>query len=650
MIIKKLTLCNFGVYAGSNTFEFSGKKPIVLIGGLNGRGKTTFLEAVLLSLYGSKSFAYEESAYSTYGQYLRSFVNRNEPSDNTYVEIEFRLSADEKDTYLVHREWNGNGQRTREMISVYQNGKYSEFLTENWPMFIENILPSALSNFFFFDGEKIAELAVDDTDEKMRESIRSMLGLTVLDRLNNDMNRIVSRISKQKLKKEDTEQLDGLRVRKEEAENRVIDLENKIKDTEHTIADINATLEQKRIEYTAIGGDVIAQQQSLFEKKAVLNHSLKETEEDLIAVAGSELPFALVSDLLEKIIVQVGKENEQKKAKDAVAMIDALFNDYAALEQSEQVAGFVDFIRNNAEINSVDTVFDYSDASRLQLDYLLKKGLSETLAQADLLMGQKNELRSQLDNIDSYLSVDINEEEIKKVYREIKTLEQDAIEAQVVLESLKERLASAQFDCKKVTSEYHRMAETALEKLEANDNAERLIRYGRMSQTILKEYSIRLQKNKVDTLATTVTSCYQQLANKKTLIDHIEIDPTSLELRYVNSENEDVPKNKLSAGEKQLMVISILWALAKCSKKKLPVIIDTPLSRLDSAHRTSLVTVYFPNASEQTIILSTDTEIDDTYYHMMEENVGDEFRLNYDEKTRSTTITSGYLNEVQHDC
>ena len=98
------------------------------------------------------------------------------------------------------------------------------------------------------------------------------------------------------------------------------------------------------------------------------------------------------------------------------------------------------------------------------------------------------------------------------------------------------------------------------------------------------------------------------------------------------------------------MVISILWALAKCSKKKLPVIIDTPLSRLDSAHRTSLVTVYFPNASEQTIILSTDTEIDDTYYHMMEENVGDEFRLNYDEKTRSTTITSGYLNEVQHDC
>ena len=52
MIIKRLTMHNFGVYAGTNEFNFEGQKPIVLIGGLNGRGKTTFLEAVLLSLYG----------------------------------------------------------------------------------------------------------------------------------------------------------------------------------------------------------------------------------------------------------------------------------------------------------------------------------------------------------------------------------------------------------------------------------------------------------------------------------------------------------------------------------------------------------------------------------------------------------------------
>ena len=91
------------------------------------------------------------------------------------------------------------------------------------------------------------------------------------------------------------------------------------------------------------------------------------------------------------------------------------------------------------------------------------------------------------------------------------------------------------------------------------------------------------------------------------------------------------------------MVISVLWALAICSKKKLPVIIDTPLSRLDSAHRASVVKNYFPNASDQTMILSTDSEIDRRYYELIKESVGDEFTLRYDEDSRSTTIVKGYF-------
>lgn len=72
------------------------------------------------------------------------------------------------------------------------------------------------------------------------------------------------------------------------------------------------------------------------------------------------------------------------------------------------------------------------------------------------------------------------------------------------------------------------------------------------------------------------------LANKKNLIERIVMDPSTLDIIYLDSKNNEVSKASLSAGEKQLMVIAILWALAICSKKKLPVIIDTPLSRLDS--------------------------------------------------------------------
>lgn len=144
----------------------------------------------------------------------------------------------------------------------------------------------------------------------------------------------------------------------------------------------------------------------------------------------------------------------------------------------------------------------------------------------------------------------------------------------------------------------------------------------------------------------TITKCYKQLANKKNLIQEIVMSPETLDMQYLDEKGNEVSKESLSAGEKQLMVIAILWALALCSKKKLPVIIDTPLSRLDSQHRTSIINTYFPNASDQTIILSTDTEIDQNYYEMMKNSVGDEFTLVYNEETKSTSIKKGYFQEL----
>ena len=127
MIITKLTLHNFGVYAGDNTFEFQNHKPVVLIGGMNGRGKTTFLEAVLLALYGANSFAYTERKYATYGQYLRAYTNRADGSLYSYIELEFKLKDENTERYLIRREWSANGLRTREKISVKKDGESNKF-------------------------------------------------------------------------------------------------------------------------------------------------------------------------------------------------------------------------------------------------------------------------------------------------------------------------------------------------------------------------------------------------------------------------------------------------------------------------------------------------------------------------------------------
>lgn len=236
MVIRKLVMHNFGVYASTNLLEFKGDKPVVLIGGMNGRGKTTILEAILLSLYGANSFAYKESKYVTYSQYLKSYVNKSDGTLKTYVEIEFSMDSLKEEVYCVRREWDGKGLRVHEKIAVRKNGEDNVFLTENWPMFVENILPSALSSFFFFDGEKIAELAAEELSEQMKESIKAMLGITILDILQSDLGKIISRISKKNVENGDLRKLEELRSIKEEAKNNLNNIDIAIENVQRMIS------------------------------------------------------------------------------------------------------------------------------------------------------------------------------------------------------------------------------------------------------------------------------------------------------------------------------------------------------------------------------------------------------------------------------
>lgn len=175
-----------------------------------------------------------------------------------------------------------------------------------------------------------------------------------------------------------------------------------------------------------------------------------------------------------------------------------------------------------------------------------------------------------------------------------------------------------------------------------------MMKYSNIALRILEAYAVELQRRKTGTLGATITKCYKQLANKKNLIQEIVMNPETLDMQYLDENGNEVSKESLSAGEKQLMIIAILWALALCSKKKLPVIIDTPLSRLDSQHRTSIISTYFPNASDQTIILSTDTEIDQNYYEMMKNSVEMSLHLYTARKQRVRQLRKGIFKNYDN--
>lgn len=640
MKIKKLIMHNFGVYASTNILELQGKKPVVLIGGMNGRGKTTILEAILLGLYGSNSFAYTESRYTTYGQYLKSYVNKADGTLETYIEIEF--SMDETDeVYCVRRDWDAKGQRVKERILVKKNGEDNTFLTENWPMFVENLLPSALSNFFFFDGEKIAELAVEDTSEKMKESIKAMLGISVLDVLQSDISRIISKISKASADNTELQRLEELRTKKEESEKALFNADVNINNQKDELETLQLDLEKLNMNYTVKGGGILEQKKMLMDQRSESVAAITSSQDQLLDLAAGDLPLLLVEDLLKEIQKISQKEHEIKLNKMAIDRVNSTYLRFGG--KSKEISEFIHFMKNEMESENEEELYGLSDQSIYQLHSLTTRGLKDSRKKTKELFVTRDKSQKKLDEIDNSLSVDIDESELNSLFEAIRIKEREIATKTAEIENLEKERTNLHGTFLAAESEFSNAAESILSVLETIDADERTVKYAHMAIEIISLYRIRLQERKTVLLAQTMTECYKKLANKKNLVDHIKMDSVSLDLHYLNKEGEEVAKKRLSAGEKQLMVISLLWALAICSKRKLPVIIDTPLSRLDSSHRLALIKTYFPKASDQTIILSTDSEIDEKYYDLMQKSVGDSFTLKYNDKTKNTTIEHGYF-------
>ena len=644
MRIRKLVLHNFGVYSGTNTFEFTHNEPVVLIGGLNGRGKTTFLEAVLLALYGSNSFAFKESKFRSYNQYLKSYTNTTDGTYKSSVEIEFEIMGSKLEVFQVQREWTSRG-KTEELIHVKKDGVYSDFLTNNWAMFIENQIPSALSNFYFFDGEKISELAVDQTGEQVKESIRAMLGMTVLDTLKNDLEKNNKKLIKIKKGKENVDKLNRLKEIKDKKEDALDKLNTHLlEQTEKLELKKLKNLELQN-KYGIKGGEILEEKQRLIENRANLITGIGAKQEELVELASSALPMLMVSDLLGEIKLQAEDEHNDLVMNEALEQINEYLTVFVQKEKDSASGSkkFVEFLKSEFAENKNESIYNLSDHALFQNNDLIDNKLNYLADTTKNTILEKESLINKKEDIDNYLAIDINDKELQPIYNKIQNNEKIISDLNLKISGIKAKIETATSELNKATNEFNKYVEAYLKNEEMVDDIERKIKYINISLNILEKYSIELQKNKTSVLANTITDCYKQLSNKKTLIQRVDMDSETLDIKYISYDEKEVQKDSLSAGEKQLMVISILWALAICSKKALPVIIDTPLSRMDSMHRTTIVSTYFPQASDQTIILSTDTEIDQNYYELIRSSVGDEYTLVYDEETKSTSIKKGYL-------
>lgn len=193
MHFSSIELYNYGIYKGLHKIvlvDRIDKKNITLIGGMNGRGKTTILDSIFLCLYGRKSAEYITGKKEAYSKLLRDHINKSAVDKSTYIKLTFQMDDDEDTVLSVNRLWNQSGNKIDTTLIVEKNGIADLYLSENWEYYVEELIPFGIAKFFFFDNEKISQIADDDAFDKIKDSIKSVMGVTTIESLCNHIEKI----------------------------------------------------------------------------------------------------------------------------------------------------------------------------------------------------------------------------------------------------------------------------------------------------------------------------------------------------------------------------------------------------------------------------------------------------------------------------
>jgi len=197
VIIKQLVLRNFRVFRGEHVIDLAPRnrehevhdRPIVLFGGLNGAGKTSILTAIRLALYGRLAFdqsMQQQDYIDQLTSLIHNGVSQAQRPDESSIELTFTYNKGGKESeFTVTRSWK---RGKKDKLSLVQDGELlNELNYEQCQGFLNELIPHGVADLFFFDGEKIAELAEDESGNILRTAVRRLLGLDLISKLRSDL-------------------------------------------------------------------------------------------------------------------------------------------------------------------------------------------------------------------------------------------------------------------------------------------------------------------------------------------------------------------------------------------------------------------------------------------------------------------------------
>ena len=663
MIFLELVLENFGPYLGKQTINLNpeiddAKRPIILFGGMNGGGKTTLMDAIRLVLYGSRSQCSKRGNLG-YSEFLIQCVNSNTPpTEKARIELAFEHIVDDKITkFKVVRYWSKqDGKDTLGML-VYDDAMKEwwpdKAIANTWDEYIESLLPLGISNLFLFDGEQVKELADMDTPpDFVIGAIKSLLGLELAERLSVDLDILLSRKRKEVAGARQMDTLDKIDedLKKIHGEMELANEEYASQKNRVEIAEKNQRLASEK--FVSEGGKIAGERNQLDKQLNEWKSQADKARQDMIELSAGNLPLALISPLLVKAKNRSEEEANQHQAKlvrDAmIERSDRLLNYISELslktKQLEQIKAFIQ--KENQDLETTAAINEEpwlnADAESIaQLDNLIRYEIKAQQSLAQEKLAHLKEAEMEIDFTERQLAAAASPEAYEQLEKAVKATQKEFAKAKADCETARRRIEELKRERVKVVRELEKYSD---EYIKMRNNQHVINSIGKVQNT-LKIFKEKLTLKKLAKLENEVTTCFRYLLHKSDLVHRVIIDTNTFSLSLYDNQSQQVPKHRLSAGEKQLLAIALLWGLARVSGRYLPVAIDTPLGRLDSSHRQNLIERYFPAASHQVILLSTDTEIGKTELENLrkQEAIAREYLLKYNSNERQTIVKEGYF-------
>ncbi len=654
MILRSISLENFGLYAGHQTLDLIPRKdpgqerPVVLIGGRNGAGKTTLLEAVRLALYGRRALGFRV-AQSEYEEHLKGRMHvdhqgRRAPVASVGLEFDY-AEAGTVHRYRVQRSWSSKGAKTVETLLLEKDGAPVRSVPrDEWHHFLQDLIPPGVSQLFFFDGEKISEIAQGDPDEGLAEAVRGLLGIELVGRLRTDIGLYIAR----RHRADDGETA----VRLEACVRDLSAVEGRLGAAQEEVAELRTlhtglarAAYNARQRFIAEGGDAANRRASLDAARDEIRNQIGRRENEIKDLAGGLLPFAVAPRLVGRFLDTLAERGTHSAQFDpqALQMRLAAWRWKGSPKRGAKwtAAHWRDleaFLDEAGGAQAQARLPELEVGERHALVHRLTEARNETRARAAILVAELDSLANRLRKVEASL-VRAEGHAAGIVLDELRLAEQQVGAAEAQLKAKLEEVRTLEYQRANLNRERERILKAQPEEGAARNRAELA---SRVSHALLR-YEEKLLDHKLQQLQREFVGCFNRLAHKGDLVAEVRVDRASFEATLIDGNGREVAKAALSAGEKQVYAVAMLWALARTSGRALPMIIDTPLARLDSEHRTALVERYFPAASHQVIVLSTDTEVDDHLLDKLAPSISHAYRLDYDPKSRATTVVPGYF-------